>query len=147
MRLFAFIFIFMVSFSAFAADMPSVNLDGLMKEVKSHDGKTMVIFWAPWCPWCLKELKVIRDNPKFVSDNNLQIIGITKLNDKGKAENLVEHEKMPFRFIIGEKDIYDKLQRIDAVPLTIVYSNKGEQLDLEYGKQSIEDLNLMVEDY
>jgi len=144
--LFICIFTLLLSLSAFAEDMQSINMEGLMKEVKAHDAKTMVVFWAPWCPYCMRELRIIRDNPEFVEKNNLQVIGLTKIKDKHASIGFVEKEKMPFKFFIAEQEIYDELQRINAVPLTIVYNNKGEQLDLEYGKQDIEDLALMLED-
>jgi len=144
--LFVCLFTFLVSLSALAKDIPSVNMDGLMKEIKAHDAKTMVIFWAPWCPFCMRELKIIRDNPQFVENNNLQIIGLSQEKDKRASESFVENEKMPFKFLIAKQEIYDKLQRIKAVPLTIVFSKEGKQLDMEYGKQNIEDLALMLED-
>ena len=144
--LFICIFTLLLSLSAFAEDMQSINMEGMMKEVKAHDAKTMVVFWAPWCPYCMRELRIIRDNPEFVEKNNLQVIGLTKIKDKHASIGFVEKEKMPFKFFIAEQEIYDELQRINAVPLTIVYNNKGEQLDLEYGKQDIEDLALMLED-
>jgi len=146
MRFILFILLTLFSFNAMAEEMPSINLNGLMKEVKSHEGKTMVVFWAPWCPFCMRELKIIRDHPEFVSHNNLQIIGLTKKNDKKRAIAFVKNEKMTFTFFIAEQEIYDELQRIDAVPLTLVYDNTGKLLDYEYGKQSIEDLALMLED-
>lgn len=147
MRFIAVILFTLFSLNTFAEGMPTINLNGLMQQVKSHDSKTMVVFWAPWCPFCMRELKVIRDNPEFVKENNLQIIALTKRPDKGRAIAFVEKEKMPFRFFIAEQEIYDKLQRIDAVPLTLVYNNEGKLLDFEYGKQDIDDLALMLEDY
>ncbi|ADD67808.1 alkyl hydroperoxide reductase/ Thiol specific antioxidant/ Mal allergen [Denitrovibrio acetiphilus DSM 12809] len=146
MRLIALVFITLFAFSAFADDMPAVDLDGLLKEVRAHDAKTMVVFWAPWCPFCIRELKILRNNPQFATNNNLQIIGLTKRNDRRAAVNFVKKQKMPFRFFIAEQDVYDKLQRIDAVPLTVVFSKEGKVLDYEYGKQDIEDLALMLED-
>ena len=146
MRFISVLLISLFTFSAYAADMPLISLDGLMKEIKSHSGKTMVVFWAPWCPHCIRELRVIRDNPKFVADNGLQIIALTKECDRRSAVEFAKSEKMPFRFFLGEKEVYNKLQKIDAFPLTIVFKNDGTQHDLEYGKQSIEDLQLMLLD-
>jgi len=137
---------FIFSFASFAKDMPEIGLDGLLKEVKAHNAKTMVVFWAPWCPFCMKELKLIRDNPQFIINNNLQVIGLTKENDKKRAIAFVEDEKMPFKFFIANREIYKKLQQIDAVPLTLIYSNTGKLLDSEYGKQNLDDLALMLED-
>lgn len=144
--LFVFIFTFFISVLSYADDMKSINMAGLMKEVRAHDAKTMVVFWAPWCPHCMRELKIIRDNPQFVQNNNLQIIGLTQHKDKSASEAFVKRENIPFRFFLAEQEIYDELQRIKAVPLTVVFNNEGKVLDYEYGKQSIEDLALMLED-
>jgi len=146
MRLFIAILMFMFSSSAFAADMPTLNIQGLMKEIKSHDAKTMVVFWAPWCPFCIRELRIIRDHPEFITNNKLQLIALTKKNDRRTAISFVKKEKMTFRFFIAEQEIYNELQKIDAVPLTLVYNSEGKLLDYEYGKQNIEDLALMLED-
>ncbi len=146
MRLFILALLLFSSSFAFADEMPEIGMDGLLKEVKSHDAKTMVVFWAPWCPFCIRELKIIRDNPQFISNNNLQIIGLTKKSDKRQSLKFVKREKMNFKFFIAKQEVYNKLQRIDAVPLTLVYDNQGNLLDEEYGKQDIEDLALMLED-
>jgi len=146
MRLFIVSIMLLFSVQSFADEMPEVGLDGLMKEIKSHNAKTMVVFWAPWCPYCMRELKIIRDNPQFISNNNLQLIGLVKRKDKKQSIRFVKREKMNFKFLVAKQEIYDKLQRIDAVPLTLVYDNKGNLLDSEYGKQDIEDLALMLED-
>jgi len=146
MRFILLVVFALFSFNVYAEGMPTLNLKQLMTEVKSHNAKTMVVFWAPWCPFCMKELKTIRDNPDFVKNNNLQIIALTKKPDKGRALAFLERENMPFKFYIGEQEIYDQLQRIDAVPLTLVYGNDGKLLDFEYGKQNVEDLALMLED-
>ncbi len=51
MRLFILALLLFSSSFAFADEMPEIGMDGLLKEVKSHDAKTMVVFWAPWCPF------------------------------------------------------------------------------------------------
>ena len=146
MRLFFISLLLLISVQSFAAEMPEVGFDSLIDKIKSHDGKTLVVFWAPWCPFCIRELKTIRDNPQFVANNNLQIIGLTNKRDKRSSMRFVTRENLKFIFFIAKQEIYDKLQRVDAVPLTLVYSNTGELLDEEYGKQDIEDLALMLED-
>lgn len=146
MRTLSIIFIFLFASVAFAADMPQVDLNGLIKEVKAYNGRTVVVFWAPWCPHCKKELQTIKDNPQFIKKNNLQVIGLTKARDKHLAEEYVEKEKLPFRFFIGTQEIYDKLQKIDAVPFTIVFDKNGEIHDSEYGRQGIEGLSLLLLD-
>jgi len=78
--------------------------------------------------------------------NSLQVIGLTKKRDKRSSVRFVKDESMPFRFFTAEKDIYDKFQRIDAIPLTLVFDSAGKLLDEEYGKQDLEDLALMLED-
>lgn len=148
MRTILFLLTFFISFSAFASDVkhPVIGNKELMEQIKAHDTKTMVIFWAPWCPFCVRELKIIRDNPNFVKFNNLQIIGLNKNSDRHTSIRYAAKENLPFRFFTAKSEIYDKYQKIDAVPLTIVFSNEGKILDLEYGKQDIEDLALMLED-
>ncbi len=100
MRLFILALLLFSSSFAFADEMPEIGMDGLLKEVKSHDAKTMVVFWAPWCPFCIRELKIIRDNPQFISNNNLQIIGLTKKSDKRQSLKFVKREKMNFKFFL-----------------------------------------------
>lgn len=144
--LFILFFTVFFSFTSAAQEISGLDMDGLMKRVKAHSAKTMVVFWAPWCPHCIRELRIIRDNPQFVADNNLQVIGLTKVCDKRSAEKFVADEKMPFSFFTADSGIYAQLQKIDAVPLTIVFTPDGRQNDLEYGKQDIADLELMLLD-
>jgi thiol-disulfide isomerase/thioredoxin len=136
----------MSAINVFADEMPKIGNAELMQMIKAHDQKTMVVMWAPWCPFCIRELKILRDNQQFISNNNLQVIAITKRRDRRTAIKYVKRNKMNFQFYIAKQEIYNKYQKIDAIPFTMVFSNKGELLDSEYGKQDIEDLALMLED-
>lgn len=146
MRFISVFLVFLWCSVSFAADMASIGLNGLINEIGSNSAKTMVVFWAPWCPHCKRELKILRDNPQFVANNKLQVICLTKAKDKKRAEDFVADEKMPYKFFLADQAIYDKYQKIDAVPLTLIFDRSGKVLDFEYGKQNIEDLALMLED-
>lgn len=136
---------FIMSFSlSFASDLQKVDLQGLQQMIKSHNGKTMVVFWAPWCPHCMRELRMLRENPDFIKKNNLQVIGITKENDAPFASSTIKSEKLPFIFRLGTRELYSTLMKVDAVPFTQVYLNSGKLNDEEYGAQRIEDLQLML---
>jgi thiol-disulfide isomerase/thioredoxin len=142
---FLFILLLLTFSTAFAGDMKTVNVDSLLQEIRAHSGKTLVVFWAPWCPHCVRELKLIRDNPQFVQAKGLKVVGLTKKADKNRAIALVEKEKMPFIFFLADEDVYRTYQKIDAVPLTMIFDSSGKVLDYEYGKQNLEDLELMLE--
>lgn len=146
MRLIASILLFLMTAAASAAEMQSLNLNSLHEKIRAHSGKTMVVFWAPWCPHCVREIITLRNNPLFAEENNLQLIGLTYVRDKRSAERFVSKEKINYDMFLAEKDIFDEYQKIDAVPLTIVFENDLTVWDFEYGKQDVEELELMLLD-
>ncbi|MGE4319418.1 MAG: redoxin domain-containing protein [Deferribacterales bacterium] len=139
------LFLVLLCAYSYAGSMDTIDNAGLQKVIKSFKGKTMVVFWAPWCPHCMRELRMLRENPDFLKNNNIQVVGITKEKDCSFAISTVKDEKFPFKFFIGTPDLYKELMKIDAVPYTRVYGHDGNLIDDEYGSQKLEDLKLMLD--
>ncbi|WP_415238915.1 TlpA family protein disulfide reductase [Seleniivibrio woodruffii] len=136
--------VLLLPFGLFAGQLKTAETADIIKAAKSFKGKTVVVFWAPWCPHCMRELRMLRNSPDFIRKNNIQVIGITKQNDEKNAESAIKEEKFPFRFYTGSQALHKDMMKIDAVPFTRVYNSKGEVLDEEYGSQTLEDIELMV---
>lgn len=133
------------SVSAFSADLPVLKSKADLASIaKKYSGKTMVVFWAPWCPHCMRELRMLRDNPAFIKKNRIQVIGMVKENDASSAADTIKDEKFPFKFFAGTKDLYSEMMKIDAVPYTVIFGNKGNIIDFEYGEQKTDELELML---
>ncbi|MCD8554836.1 redoxin family protein [Seleniivibrio sp.] len=128
----------------FAAPLKTVEAEDIVRMSKSFNGKTVVVFWAPWCPHCMREMRMLRNSPEFIKKNNIQIIGITKPADERYAESTIKEEKFPFKFFTGSIALHKELMKIDAVPFTKVYNSKGEVSDEEYGSQTLEDIEVML---
>lgn len=136
--------IFLLSFNLFAEPLKTAETKDIINLAKSFRGKTVVVFWAPWCPHCMREMRMLRNNPDFIKQHNIQVIGITKPADERYAESTIKEEKFPFRFFTGSVALHKEMMKIDAVPYTKVYNSKGEAEDEEYGSQTLEDLELMI---
>jgi len=141
--IFTFAFVLLTS-SLFAEPLKTVETKDIVNIAKSFKGKTVVVFWAPWCPHCMREMRMLRNSPDFIKKHNIQVIGITKPSDERYAESTIKDEKFPFRFYTGSTALHKEMMKIDAVPFTKVYNSKGEVTDEEYGSQSLEDIELMV---
>ncbi|MGE4267997.1 MAG: TlpA family protein disulfide reductase [Deferribacterales bacterium] len=128
----------------FAAPLKTIEADDIVRMSKSFNGKTVVVFWAPWCPHCMREMRLLRNSPEFIKKNNIQVIGITKPADERYAESTIKEEKFPFKFFTGSVALHKELMKIDAVPFTKIYNSKGEVSDEEYGSQTLEDIEVML---
>ena len=146
LKIFAAVIIMLTAFSAFASEIKKGDMDDIMSAVKSHDGRTLLVLWAPWCPYCLKELKTVRDNYDYFQSNNVQVIGISRQGEISLAQGAVDREGFPHRFIAVPAGLMKDLQRQPGIPVSIVYNPDGTVYDFEIGAQEMVDLKIMLED-
>jgi thiol-disulfide isomerase/thioredoxin len=143
-KIFIVLFVALISFKLFAAPLKTIETQDVVNMAKAFNGKTLVVFWAPWCPHCMREMRMLRNSPDFIKKHNIQVIGITKPADERYAESTIKEEKFPFKFYTGSIALHKEMMKVDAVPFTKVYNNKGMVTDEEYGSQTLEDLELML---
>lgn len=84
-------------------------------------------------------------NIDFLNENNLQVIGVSKLRDRKSAPKFVAKNGYKFKFFTGTKELHRELMRIDAIPLVMIFDSEGKILDEEFGYQNLEDIKLMLE--
>jgi len=148
-KIFIIFTVLIISIAASALDykqLEEIDKKALESWVKGHDGKTMIVMWAPYCPHCLRELETIKANYEFFKKNNVQIIGLSPSGMNKWAARTIKERGFEHKFFSGSNSFLASLKKIDAIPYTIVYDSNMKVLDSEFGAQQIEDFKIMILD-
>lgn len=142
-----FLLAFFITQPAFAThSLVTIDKPQLIEKIKAHDGKSVVVFWAPWCPWCKKEIEEFSANKEYFEQNNLQVILLSPPKDNAKSLRYLRYKQIPFKAFARAESL-KKDYRITSIPVTITYSNDGRILEMARGAKSMADLEYMLEDY
>lgn len=123
-----------------------IDHDKLINMVKKHDGKTVVVFWAPWCFYCKKEVKAFNSDKEFFKDNNLKVILLSPPGDTKSSIKFLASIKNSFPAYARDNSLKKKL-RVSSIPVTVIYTPDGEVYDSERGAKDINALKEMLEEY
>jgi len=140
-----FLFIFLLAAGLVNAGVSNITHEKLKNEVSSHNGKTIVIFWATYCPYCLKELKTVKNNYKYFTDNNVKIIGIATDKSEETVNDFTKINKYPFKTYLITDSLKDKMN-IRMVPITAVFDKNGKLDDISPGSKTFQNLKEMISD-
>lgn len=133
--------------SAFAThSLVTIDKAQLLEKIKAHDGKSVVIFWAPWCPWCKKEIEEFTQNKDYFEKNNLQVILLSPPKDNERSLRYLRYLRTPFKAFARSDSLKSDL-RITSIPVTITYTPDGHILEMARGAKCMADLEYMLEDY
>lgn len=145
-RIAAWLTVFLLGFSALAAQAASVPLTGAApnftlpttggKQLQLADFKgevVMVNFWASWCGPCREEMPLLEDLQKKYSKLGFTVLGVNvDANLKDAARMLKD---IPVSFPIGfdSKNKVSELYKVDSMPSTIMVDRKGNMRFLHRG--------------
>lgn len=118
----------------------------LINLVKAHNGKTVVVFWAPWCPYCKKEVKLFNENSAFFKENNLNVILLSPPEDTEDSIRFLSSINNSFPAYARDSSLKRKL-RVTSIPDTFVFTSDGKVYDRERGAKDMQSLKYMIEEY
>jgi peroxiredoxin len=135
---------------AAAPNLKSVDGPGLVKAIRAHKGKVVVLnLWATWCPPCVEEF------PEFVKLHNthrkqgLAVIGasLDEPEDRRKVADFMVREKVPFEiYMRTTRTLEEFIDPVDKkwtgiAPTTYVFGRNGKMAGPQAaGKMTYEQL-------
>jgi thiol-disulfide isomerase/thioredoxin len=146
----AALFIFGVSFTAFAADAPrlagEVDAKGLARAIANEKGRVVLVnFWATWCVPCREEFPDLVRLEKKYRDRGLSIVGVSTdlARDLPAVEKFLAATKPDFRNYRKKSggDDQDFIESVDSkwggeLPFSVLYGRDGKKARVLSGKQT-----------
>ena len=128
-------------------EMKFTSLDGKEVDLSKMKGKVVLIdFWATWCGPCVKEIPSVKKTYDELHSKGFEIIGISLDSDKGKLEDFIAKNGMPWpQFFDGKgwKTSLAKEHGISSIPAMWLVDKKGNLVD----QNARADLEKKVEKY
>ena len=111
------------------ADFSVTNLDGKPMSVSQYKGKLVFVdFWATWCPLCVAEMpNVIATYGKY-HDQGFEIVGVSLDEDKGKLQNFIKDNGMPWpQYFDGQRwqNLLALKYGIEELPANLLIDTNG----------------------
>jgi len=125
--------------AASAADLRDVESPAAIPRMFPASAKLRVVnVWATWCVPCVEEMPVLQTIRKTFGDE-VGMLGITlddmipgdRAETKKKVVAFLDSKQVSFpnAYYIGNTDALGERLQIDgAIPITIIYDNKGKEL-------------------
>lgn len=92
----------------------------------------MVILWASWCGPCRREIPEIKVLQKKYKDKGLSIVSISTDDSKGKWQQALSMEKMPWRQLIVPQNLkqqFTTIYEVSSIPDVIFIGPKGNVIE------------------
>jgi len=128
-----------IAFSALTASsfaqgqMERISSQDIVKAVNQARGKVVVInFWASWCGPCRQEIPELIELRKRIPEDKLLILGVSLDADPADAAAFAGQAGFNYPVYIAGDDVAPAFS-IQAIPRTVVYSQKGEMIRSEMG--------------
>jgi len=114
-------------------DLPSF-MDDNNYQLNQFKGKPVIInFWASWCAPCRQEMPFLETVWKAQKGNDLVLLGINVLDDKGEAEDTLKEFGITYLNLYDpEGDIKEKYNLL-ALPVTYFIDKEGNISKINYG--------------
>lgn len=110
---------------------PSWSLkDSKGKKYESKDflGKIILIdFWGTWCAPCIEELPKIKSISKFFPKDQVQVIGISCFDEKGRFQKVLKSKGIEYLNLIEGEEVASKYN-INLYPSVFIIGKTGKVL-------------------
>ena len=129
------IFVFLISTRAFAIDMPLTDINGNKVNLKSYQGKWVVVnYWATWCPPCITEMPELQSFHDQHADKDALVIGIN-IEQIGKQQLLtfLDDYFITYPVFVSRPIQQSELGLIPGLPTTFLVNPEGEVVARQVG--------------
>lgn len=141
-----FAILLLLPLAAPAADLASLNREGLERLVQQNRGKVIIInFFATWCPPCRKELPELVKLRGAFPESELCLVGLSVDEDSNAVPPFIKTAGVNFPVYLADRDITDTFN-ITSVPHNIFYNKNGEVVISEPGMAEMGVLKKVVDD-
>ena len=112
----------------------------------SHDGYTLVQFWASWCTTCGSTMKQLATWSAKQSDFGLVTVSVDESMDEAKTYFEGKNKDLaPFmsKAYLDEGGSFAEMVQIEGIPTVLMVNRSGNIIYKIYGHPSVADLNKM----
>ena len=124
-----------IPFSALAIDMPLTDINGNKVNLKSYQGKWVVVnYWATWCPPCIVEMPELQSFHDEHVKKDALVIGInTELIGKQQLQSFLEDYFITYPIFSSKPTQQSELGLIPGLPTTFLVTPEGEVVARQVG--------------
>ncbi len=125
----------LIALGAQAQKLPSTTvktLEGKPVDITSqisHDGPTVISFWATWCKPCIKELTAFMDYAIDLEEElgaKVLAVSIDDTRNSSRVAPLVQGQGWEYTVLLDENQDLKRNLGIVNVPFTLVLDKEGE---------------------
>ena len=114
-------------------DLPSFS-DANNYQLNQFKGKPVILnFWASWCAPCRQEMPFLENVWKTQKKNDLVLLGINVMDDKGEAEETLKEFGISYLNLYDPKGDMQEKYNLLALPVTYFIDKEGNITKINYG--------------
>ena len=120
--------------SVAAQKVEVIQFDQLERRINTKPDKKLNVynFWATWCGPCIREIPSVKKTYEELNAKGFEIIGISLDSDKGKLEDFIAKNDMPWpQFFDGKgwKTSLAQEHGISSIPAMWLVDKEGNLVD------------------
>ena len=129
-------------------DFEMIDLSGSMRHSSEWNNSAKLInFWATWCAPCRREIPLLNETQKKLSDGLVQIIGIA-VDDFDEVTSYAENTNFDYPILIGEEDAVAIAENsgVDFIglPFTMIVTKDEEIIKTHIGEIKEHHIELII---
>lgn len=134
---------------ALAVDMPLTDINGNKANLKSYQGKWVVVnYWATWCPPCIVEMPELQSFHDEHVDKDAMVIGInTELIGKHQLRSFLEDYFITYPVVNSKPTQQSELGLIPGLPTTFLVNPEGEVVARQVGPVTRDMIEKFMENW
>lgn len=133
--------------TASAVDMPLEDINGNRMNLKSFEGKWLVVnYWATWCPPCIEEMPELQAFHDEHAGKDAMVIGInTELIGRGRLLRFLDDYFITYPIFISKPTQQSELGLIPGLPTTFLVNPDGKVVARQVGPVTRDMIEQFIE--